>query len=193
MDGVLVHSERIWFRLLNEAALRFGAGPISWEAFQPTFGQGVDADIRSFGYRCDAATLEAFFSEQFTKFVPLVEVNPDAAGLLKELGKAGLRCAVVTNSMQAIAEQVLMAAGLRSGFEVVACADVAGKPKPAPDVVIYALGKLGISAQEAVMIGDSVFDRGAAAAAGVDFIGYRLEGPARIDKLDALPRFLTTR
>jgi phosphoglycolate phosphatase-like HAD superfamily hydrolase len=45
------------------------------------------------------------------------------------------------------------------------------RPKPAPDQLRAAVGLLDCRPGEAVMIGDSSWDRGAAVAAGIDFIG----------------------
>ncbi len=45
------------------------------------------------------------------------------------------------------------------------------RPKPAPDQLLVALESIGAEAAETVMIGDSLWDAEAAAAAGVAFIG----------------------
>ncbi len=44
-------------------------------------------------------------------------------------------------------------------------------PKPAPDQVVRACGRLGVDPPNAVMIGDSTWDGAAADAAGAEFIG----------------------
>jgi HAD superfamily hydrolase (TIGR01549 family) len=188
LDGVLVRTERLWFDLLNEAAIRFHApGPVVWEKYIPTFGQGADADIRDFGYQCDVHTLEAFFNERYEHHLKSLERADDAPGLLARLRAANIRTAVVTNSMHQIAQKVLVAADLRGWFDVVACADEAGKPKPAPDVLHLALSRLGLSPPDALMVGDSRFDQGAAQAAHVRFVGLRLDSaPWRINSLEEL-------
>ena len=45
-------------------------------------------------------------------------------------------------------------------------------------------------AGEAALVGDSDFDRRAARAAGVRFIGFRCDGEDRVDELAELPGLL---
>jgi len=186
MDGVLIHSEKIWHALLLAAADVFGGRRMTWEEFIPTFGQGVDADIAQFGYRCTPAQLERFFAENFVHHLPSVESPPEALTLLQQLRAHGIRTAVVTNSMKDIAQQVLEQAGLASWLDFVSCADQVPRPKPAPDVVLAALSALRIEPQDAAMVGDSRFDRGAANAAQVRFAGLRTEGDVRLENLGQL-------
>ncbi len=60
---------------------------------------------------------------------------------------------------------------------------VVPRPKPAPDMVLAACELLGVAPTEAVMVGDSSYDRDAARAAGVRFIGFRCAGDAKIETL----------
>ena len=186
MDGVLVKSEEIWARVVEEAGTRFRGRAISREEFAPTFGQGTRADLEVFGLRCSAEELDAFYAENFARHADHVWTNPEAAPLLTELRARGFRLAVVTNTMTSLAEEVLAAAQLRSYFHFVACASQVAHPKPAPDVVHHALGKLEVAAHEAWMVGDSRYDRGAAEAAGVHFVGLGLDGARRIERLAEL-------
>jgi len=48
--------------------------------------------------------------------------------------------------------------------------------KPAPDIVVAALAEVGVAPENAVMIGDTVYDVRAAAAAGVPCIGLMCGG-----------------
>ena len=60
------------------------------------------------------------------------------------------------------------------------------RPKPAPDIVLRACELLGVAVTDAVVVGDSEFDRRAARAAGARFIGFRCRGDRRIEELDEL-------
>ncbi len=127
----------------------------------------------------------------FRRYARHVWVNPQARGLLETLGARGLGRAVVTNTVSPLAATLLRAANLTDCFESVACADLVARSKPAPDLVLYALEKLGVAASEALMVGDSRYDRGAAGAAGVRFVGLGLDGDARIEQLSELLPHLT--
>ncbi len=188
MDGVLIRSEEAWLRVLEDAGRRFRGSPVTREEFAPTFGQGTAEDVRVFGLRCTPAELDAFYLEHLPRYAGEVWVNPDAHGLLEALRSRGLRRALVTNTVSALARALLGGARLLEFFEVLACADLVAHAKPAPDLVLYALGALGVEPGAALMVGDSRFDRGAAGAARVRFVGLGLDGDARIERLgDLLP------
>lgn len=189
MDGVLIRSEEAWLRVLEDAGRRFRGRPVTREEFAPTFGQGTAEDVRVFGLRCTPAELDAFYVEHLPAYAGEVWVNPDARELLEALASRGLRRAVVTNTVSALARALLGAARLLDFFEVLACSDLVVHAKPAPDLVLYALGRLGVAPGAALMVGDSRFDRGAAQAAGVRFVGLGLDGDARIERLGELLPF----
>lgn len=184
MDGVLVRSEEIWFRVVEEAGVRFRGRRVSREEFAPTFGQGTQADVQVFGFCCSPAELDQFYLENFARHADAVWINPEAGETLLTLKARGLRLSVVTNTMTPLAEQILAAARLREYFDFVACADQVPRAKPAPDIVVHALRNLGgVAAARAVMVGDSPYDREAARAAGVHFVGFKQEGDHRVESL----------
>ncbi|MGA9522579.1 MAG: HAD family hydrolase [Myxococcaceae bacterium] len=183
MDGVLVRSEEIWLRLLEEAGRRFRGRPVTREEFAPTFGQGTDADVRVFGLNCTPEELDRYYVENFRNHLEGIWVDPDAAGLLDALHRRDLRVAVVTNTKQALAEEVLERAGLRRRVDVLSSADMVARPKPSPDLIHHALEALRLRPEDAWYVGDSRYDREAASSAGVRFVGLRIEGDARIERL----------
>jgi phosphoglycolate phosphatase/AHBA synthesis associated protein len=187
MDGVLVRSEEVWFRVVEAAGVRFRGRAITRDEFFPTFGQGTAADIPVFGLRCSVAELDAFYVSEFVKHLDAMWVNPEAAPLAELLTKRGLRIGVVTNTVAPLTRAILEHAKLASSFNVRATADRVEHAKPAPDLVLLGLKELGVSSAEAVMIGDSRFDREASRAAGVRFIGLKLDGDSRVERLGDLP------
>lgn len=186
MDGVLVRSEEVWFRVVEEAGERFRGRPVSREEFTPTFGQGTAADLRVFGLRCTVEELDRFYIERFPAHAKGVWVDPDAARVLSTLRERGFQTGLVTNTVLKLALHVLDAAGLRGLLDSLSCADLVPHAKPAPDLVHHALGQLGRSSAEAWLVGDSRYDREAAAAAGVFFVGYGIDGGERVETLPEL-------
>ncbi|MBS2028910.1 MAG: HAD-IA family hydrolase [Deltaproteobacteria bacterium] len=186
LDGVLVKSWEAWFKVVEEAGVHFRGRAVTREEFAPTFGQGTTADVKAFGFNLTSAQLDAFYAEHFGKYAAHVWVNPEAAPLLKSLRARGLKLAVVTNTMTPLAHEILRAGELDALFDFVACADRVPHAKPAPDLVLHACEKLGVATKDAWMIGDSRFDRGAANAAGVRFVGLELDGDSRVESLSEL-------
>jgi HAD superfamily hydrolase (TIGR01509 family) len=83
---------------------------------------------------------------------------------LRRLQALGLELAVVANWDLSL-RQRLEQAGLSHFFSVV----VHAARKPAPDGLLHALGRLGISPERALHIGDEDSDEAAARAAGMQF------------------------
>lgn len=194
LDGVLVKSEETWLRLLEEAGQRYRGRPVTREEFLPTFGQGTEADVRSFGFACTSAELDRFYLANFSRCArSALWVNPEAGPLLTALAARGLALAVCTNTMTPLADEILRAAHMREPFQVVACADQVARPKPAPDLVLHACSRLGVSPSEAWLVGDSRFDRGAARDANVHFVGLGLDGDVRIEQLSEVEALASAR
>ena len=190
MDGVLVKSDETWFRCVEDAGVRFRGRAVTREEFFPTFGQGTVADVNVFGLRCTPAELDAFYVEAFVRHLGTMWINPEAAPLLSALKDAGIARAVVTNTVGQLTHEILTRARLLDFFTSRATSDRVAHAKPAPDLVQLACRELGVEANEAWMVGDSKYDRGAAQAAGVRFVGLGLDGDARIEGLAQLQRLL---
>jgi phosphoglycolate phosphatase len=120
--------------------------------------------------------------------------------MLTGLSSAGVRLALCTNKPAAVTTTAMAALRLTPLFDHVLGATDALPRKPAPEMLHACCAALGVHPREAVMIGDSGADAGAARAAGtklvlVDF-GYA-KGPvaslgadAVISHLSALPEAL---
>lgn len=86
---------------------------------------------------------------------------------LKQLKELGCELAVVTSKRSAMAYRGLELFDILKYFSVVVTVDDTTRHKPQPEPVLKALEKLGAKAQDALMIGDSIFDIQCAHNAGV--------------------------
>lgn len=84
----------------------------------------------------------------------------------------GIPCALVTNKPRAVAMLVVEHLGIAGAFQAT-WAGGDGPLKPAPDGVIATAERLGISVQDAWMIGDGPQDILAGKAAGAFTVGVR--------------------
>ena len=73
-------------------------------------------------------------------------------------------------------EGVLKQAGVDGLFHDTATSSDADDSKPDPDIVLAALDKAGVAADEAVMLGDTPYDIESAKKAGVKTIALRCGG-----------------
>jgi pyrophosphatase PpaX len=92
---------------------------------------------------------------------------PGVAEMLAALGARGRRLGVVTSKRRWSTAQAFQAFGLAQWIPVAISAEDVQAPKPAPAPVVEALRQLDASPEEALLVGDGVFDIQAARAAGV--------------------------
>ncbi len=95
---------------------------------------------------------------------------PDAARTLAALDAAGWLLAIATSKSMRGLTATLRNFGLAHHFVTLRTADH-GPAKPAPDMLLSALGETGVDAGDAVMIGDTTYDMEMARAARVAAIG----------------------
>ncbi len=186
MDGVLVFSEDAWFRVFNETLVHFGRPEVSRAEFDAIYGNGAAADRDAYMPDRQVAEVDAAYARLFEEHLGEVRPNPEAAGVLAELRRRGIRTAVATNTTAPLARRVLGLHGLLPHLDAAASADEAGAGKPRPDVVRLAAQRAGVPLSECLFVGDSRFDAAAAEAAPVPFVGFRFGGGARIEQLTEL-------
>src|SRR5467141_3170691 len=78
--------------------------------------------------------------------------------LVRTLHRAGAPLGVVSCKRRALVEAELEAAGLRPYFDLVIGYEDVTPPKPAPDPLLAAIGRLGLSRSSAIYVGDSMVD-----------------------------------
>jgi len=172
---------------------RRGHPRLGREAILRAWGQGLDADVRTFFPGLTPSELAREYEAEFGRHLDRVQPIAGAAALLSTLRKAGVCRAVVTNSPARLAHDLLRAAGLAEFVESVTGGDEVPAGKPNPAMLRLALDRLDVAAERAVMIGDTANDIEAAAAAGVFSIGYRFQGDARVQRLVDVLALVTER
>jgi pyrophosphatase PpaX len=106
----------------------------------------------------------------------VIKEFPGTTAVLEDLFERGLAMGVVTSKNDQLARRGLELTGLAKFLPVVIGADSVTKHKPEPEPVLLALERLGVRADEALMMGDSPHDISSGNAAGVKTIGA-LWGP----------------
>lgn len=96
-----------------------------------------------------------------------LQVYPGIAEMLAATRGLGIAIAVVTSKLGSGARGELRAAGLEQHVHTVVGAEHVTRPKPDAEPLRLALAQLGCAARDALMVGDTSADIGAAHAAGV--------------------------
>lgn len=97
----------------------------------------------------------------------LTQLLPGADDCIRTLHKRGLRLGVCSNKPVAFTRELLAQLALVEAFSAVLGPEDVARPKPAPDMLLAALPRLGVTAAEALYVGDMVVDIETARAAGV--------------------------
>jgi HAD superfamily hydrolase (TIGR01549 family) len=104
---------------------------------------------------------------------------PGAAALLKALKSRGLRVAIVTNNLTTEQEQKIRRCAFGGFIDALITSESAGIAKPDAAIFAVALSAIGVSAAEAVMVGDAWdTDIAGAIAAGVRPVWFNWRGHA---------------
>jgi phosphoglycolate phosphatase len=173
LDGTLVDSARDLQDAINAVLVEEGLQPIELDEVKSMIGDGAAKLVERAILATGGDT--AHLSEHVRRFLEVYEATasrhtrayPGVRGTLESLRRRGLPLAVVTNKPYAATLDILDALGLRSFFGAIIGGDTLPERKPHPAPVLFALERLGVKPQAALMIGDNYHDVQAARAAGV--------------------------
>lgn len=192
-DGVLFDSAAANVAYYDAIRARLGLRPMApaWRSRAHVLAAPALLEAM-FGH--DAALLAAAReTARETSYEPFYALMTPVAGLAEVLGALAVRfrLAMATNRGSSV-RGVVTHFGLDRWLDAaVGMLDVP-RPKPAPDVVLAALRRLGVAPAEAVYVGDAESDRLAAEAAGTGFVAVGGEpwAPVHVRTLAELPDLL---
>jgi pyrophosphatase PpaX len=167
-DGTLADSTELIMRCYRHTmGAHLDAVPPD-EEWLSGFGKTLEAQINRFARSPEeaAAMLETYRAYQNTHFDALLRPFPGAVETVAELERRGVALAIVTSRYRRSTLVGMDICGITRHFEVIVTPEDVSNPKPHPDPVRFALDKLGVSAYEALFVGDSPHDMAAGRAAG---------------------------
>jgi len=187
MDGVLVDSEPVWERVRREFVAAngghwpadaqhrlMGMSTAEWSAYMAA-DFGVNFTPAEVAERVIGGLAAAYESH-----LPLL---PGAVDAVRALA-ARWPLAVASSSPPSLIAVVLDAAGLRTAFTAAVSSQEVERGKPAPDVYLEAVARLGVDPKAAAAVEDSSNGLRSAAAAGLAVIAVpRPEYPPAPDAL----------
>lgn len=140
------------------------AGPPLAEMFALKYGMSAD----------EAAKATELYRERYAP-TGWAECRPfdGMHEMLLRLKNAGKTLAVATSKPEHLALKILGAYDMLGDFDLVCGATLDGSRSKKWEVIEYALDKLGISADQAIMVGDRKYDVIGAKKCGLDCVGVR--------------------
>jgi len=176
LDGTLVDSVYqhvlAWHEALQECGIELSVWRIH-RRIGMSGGLFTRALLRETGQALDEALLARLQERHTAAYrsrIDQVRPLPGARELLVRLTEAGVRWAIATSGRQASAGPTIALLGVPDGVPVVT-RDLVPHAKPDPDLFLEAVRQLGVAAEHAMVVGDSVWDMLAAQRARTLAIG----------------------
>lgn len=170
IDGTITDTNPLFLEAIRQAYREFTGEDKPREFFIFTLGIPSPETVRKLGIPKEQA--EAFvarWQELIKVGMPKVRLFPGMREVLETLHEAHIPMAIVTAKVRSEMSYQFDRFGLNHLFQVILCAEDAPRPKPYPDPILVACKKLGVPPEEALFVGDSVYDITAARLAGVPF------------------------
>lgn len=182
VDGTLAETEELHRRAFNAT---FAAAGLRWVWDETLYGRllevtGGKERIRHYinqagGPPMDNDAVAALHADKTARYTALVEqgtlaLRPGVARLIAEAQAAGVRLAIATTTSRPNVDALLRAAIGAQPFEVIAAGDEVGAKKPAPDIYLLALQRLGLPASDCLALEDTLNGLRSAVGAGLSCI-----------------------
>lgn len=123
--------------------------------------------LEALGMPSDGATADAVHALCQDSWGPAAVLTDGAAAVLSFLERRGVPAILCSNAPYADAVlRQLLELGIGQRFAAIALSGLTGRRKPDPDLLLPALGTLGVDPAAALMVGDSAVDLELGRAAG---------------------------
>lgn len=203
LDGTLLDTSGDLGMALNHALRQAGRSEVPLDQVSGLIGGGAKVMLNralAITGGTEGADVQAMHRDLLVYYEANIAVHtrlfPGGEAMLDGLASHGVQLALVTNKLETLARKLLEELGLTSRFATIIGGDTLGpgRAKPAPDLLHEMLDRLG--GGKAVYVGDTTFDTGAAAAAGIPCVAVsfgfldvpreELKAAAMIDHYDEL-------
>jgi HAD superfamily hydrolase (TIGR01509 family) len=169
-DGTLADTKKAVVQSFQKTLGKTGCR-VSDEFIERRIGIGTKKTIiealRECHMRLDVSTLEKLANEKIRIQAELTDIVTLFNGVneLLEALQGRIKIALATMSSRKVVDKLLPAKKIENCFDVVVTADEIVKPKPDPEIFLVSAARLGVKAEDCVVVEDSVFGVQAAKAA----------------------------
>jgi HAD superfamily hydrolase (TIGR01509 family) len=177
-DGCFADTERIHFLAYSEAFAHVGH-TLSETEYYPSFthlGDGTGREIAANNLRITEDYILRLKAEAYRRLISLSPVRcfPETPEIVRAMKARGAKVAIASNSSEAEIRAVLNTAGYPfEELDLIVGKNEKLRKKPAPDIFLHALDRLGCSAAKSVVFEDSNRGLMAASAAGCQSVWVR--------------------
>lgn len=158
MDGLMIDSERLYFRAEREIAARYEKPldeAVLWRMMGRNPKEGITIFVRELGLPASVDDVLALRNDLMrellqTDLVPLPGLDRIIADY-----RGRLKLAVCTGAQREFLDIVLDGLGIRDVFSVLQASDEITRGKPDPEIYKETIRKLGLKSEDCVVLEDS--------------------------------------
>lgn len=180
VDGTLIDSVDIHARAWDETLRHFGY-QFDYATIRHGIGMGADQYLKALLGEEESKKREKELTEFRVdlfkrKYLSQIKPFPQVRELFEKIRGEQKKIAVASSAKKEELDGYLKLANVADLLDASTCSDDAEKSKPHPDIFQAAIEKLGVSPQEAAVVGDTPHDGEAARRAGNPFYGVLCGG-----------------
>jgi phosphoglycolate phosphatase len=168
LDGTLIDSFAAIASSVNHVRQRRGLPELSEAEVSKSVGRGAIRLMQDVVPVGDWQENLAWYHEHHPSVIrPLTRLLPGAVETLQGLHEAGKKLGICSNKPVVFTRELVEHLGIASLFEALLGPEEVARPKPAPDMLLEAMRRLGSRAERTLYVGDMTVDIETARAAGV--------------------------
>lgn len=193
VDGTMLNTEKSIILSLQQALLEYTSKSYAYEDLYFVLGIPGSEALSRLGIEDQEEIMTRWLALHHA-MADLDSVFDGIRETINQLLENNIVLGVATSRVRSEFDRFLASYGFENCFTAVSCAEDTKRAKPFPDPLLSVLAKLNLSPEEALYVGDSVYDMKCAEAAGVDGAlalwgacepekiesCYRLESPEQI-------------
>lgn len=193
LDGVLVDAREWHYEALNKALAMFSFNISRYEHLSTYDGLPTREKLERLsvekGLPSALHGLISSLKQQFTQDIIALQCRPrfEKEYMLSRLKERGMKLAVASNAVKDSVEVMLTRSGIIHYFDFLLSNEDVSSPKPDPEIYKMAANRLGLPANEILVIEDNHYGVEAATASGCHVI--RVVGVDDV-RLDLIQEFL---
>jgi pyrophosphatase PpaX len=158
-DGTIMDTNDVIIKSWDHTFETLGYDKKDHKELIVTFGEPLELTLEKFFPDIPVEeSIEIYRGYQRDHFVGLISLFPGVVEMLDELKAKGIKMALVTSRLHKTTMDGVEKFGLGKYFEVIITADDTSKHKPDPEPILITLDKLGSKPENAIMVGDTLFD-----------------------------------
>jgi 2-phosphoglycolate phosphatase len=168
LDGTLIDSYQAIYLSFEHAYKNMDLQPLSFDEVKRVVGYGLTKTFRDLlGEERVPEALRLFRQKYEEVYLQNTHLLPGAREVLEALHARGMKLAIATNKLGRFSRGISRHFGMDRLFAVIAGDEDVSQNKPHPEMLLYAIEKMGLQNKEVIFVGDSLIDLQTGKNAGV--------------------------